>query len=60
MTPDWEREAKDAEQRFRDIHQKCKGRPIKSLLAMPAALRATRDIFVASYKGAYQRRNNER
>lgn len=46
----WEREAEAAAQRFRDIHQECKGRPIKALLAMPAALRALRDMTVAYAK----------
>lgn len=47
---DWELEAEAAAQRFRDIHERCKGRPIKSLLATPAAARALRDFFIASVK----------
>lgn len=50
MTPDPKeplRESERLEQEFRNIHNECKGRPIKALKATPRATRVLRALFFA-------------
>lgn len=44
----------DAEARFWAIKRECEGHPIKTLRAMPAVMRALRDLFNAYLQEAKQ------
>lgn len=43
-------ESERLEAEFRSIHDECKGRPIKTLKAMPRTMRVLRDLFNAYLK----------
>jgi hypothetical protein len=47
---DWAFERDLAEQTLLAIHERCKGRPLATLRAMPAAAHALQRLFVASFK----------